>query len=292
MAGVRRTTARPSSAGAPASVRRPREAGNHALSTKPDNKLFNSSLERGLQILAAFDRGQRSLGLMQLVEMTGLEKTAVQRFTATLVAMGYLRKDPVTRRYALAPRILRLGASFLRGNPLIERAVPYMLSCNKQIGETVNLAVLDGSDVILVARLPGPNLVSPNVGLGSSFPWHVSALGQTMVAFLPKAERERMIEAVTFVRYASRTIMDRAALLERIESARHNGVVVAQDETFEGDVSIAAPVFDAASGMVAAVNVTCPKRPAQEVEALLGTVRHLAASISSDQALRRIAAEE
>lgn len=257
------------------------------LTTKPESKLFNSSLERGLQILAAFDRGQRSLGLMQLVDMTGLEKTAVQRFTATLVAMGYLQKDPITRHYTLAPRILRLGASFLRGNPLIERAVPYMLSCNKEIGETVNLAMFDGADIILVARIPGRNLVSPNVGLGSSFPWHVSALGQVMVAFLPKQERERLVGDVTFVRYASRTIMDRDALLERLESAREQGVVVAQDETFEGDVSIAAPVFDTASGVTAAVNVTSPRKSAQEIEILRNTVRQLAASLSSDQMQRR-----
>lgn len=259
------------------------------MTTKPDSKLFNSSLERGLQILAAFDRGQRHLGLMQLVEMTGLEKTAVQRFTATLVAMGYLRKDPVTRRYALAPRILRLGASFLRGNPLIERAVPYMLSCNKEIGETVNLATLDGSDIILVGRIPGRNLVSPNVGLGSSFPWQISALGQAIVAFLPKAAREQLVGSVKFVRYASRTIMDKATLLERLESAREHGMVVAQDETFEGDVSIASPVFDAASGVVAAVNVTSPRKTEEEVASLRRIVRQLAASISSDQALLRVA---
>jgi DNA-binding IclR family transcriptional regulator len=262
------------------------------LTGQAGSKLFNTSLERGLQILAAFDRGQRSLGLMQLVAMTGLEKTAVQRFTATLVALGYLRKDPVTRRYALAPRILRLGASFLRGNPLIERAVPYMLSCNREIGETVNLGVLDESDLIIVARIPGRHLVSPNVGLGSSFPWHVSALGQALVACLPKPERGRLVAAVTFTRFASGTIMDRADLAARLDQGLERGLVVARDETCEGDVSIACPVFDASSQVVAAVGISCPRRPAGDLRDLEGAVRALAGAVSSDQGLARSAGRD
>ena len=91
-------------------------------SEKP--KLFNNSLQRGLQILEAFENGHQTLGLTELVEMTGIEKSAVQRLTSTLVAMGMLLKDARTRRYMPAPGLVRLGSVYLRGNPLIERATP------------------------------------------------------------------------------------------------------------------------------------------------------------------------
>jgi IclR family transcriptional regulator, pca regulon regulatory protein len=252
---------------------------------KPASKtgLFNSSLERGLRILSIFDQGHRSLGLAQISEKTGIDKSAVQRFTSTLLELGYLRKDPATRHYTLSPRLLHLGSSFLRGNALVERATPYLLNCNKEWSQTVNLAVLDGAEIIIIVRIPSRDVVSPNVGLGSSFPWHVTALGQAIVAHLPTAERTHLIEGVTFHRYASRTIMSRAQLVQRLEQTRELGVVTSVSETFEGDISIAAPVFDYSGLVVAAVNVVgmTTKWRNEETEQFPPIVRSLADMTSS-----------
>jgi IclR family transcriptional regulator, pca regulon regulatory protein len=251
--------------------------------TTSKTKLFNSSLERGLRILSIFDQGHHSLSLSQISNKTGIDKSAVQRFTSTLLELGYLRKDPATRHYALSPRLLHLGSSFLRGNPLVERATPYMLNCNKELSETVNLAVLDGHDIIIIVRIPSRDVVSPNVGLGSSFPWHVTALGQAIVAHLPAAEQQRMVGAVKFYRYASRTIMSREQLVRRLELARKSGVVTSVSETFEGDISIAAPVFDYSGQVAAAVNIVglATKWSDQEAERFPPIVRGLADVISS-----------
>ena len=80
--------------------------------------LYSTSLARGLYVLSAFEHGEHALGLSEVVARTRLEKTAVLRFLATLVAAGYLRKDETARRYAPTARMLHLGSSFLRGNPL------------------------------------------------------------------------------------------------------------------------------------------------------------------------------
>lgn len=247
------------------------------------NKLYNSSLERGLSILAIFDQGHRTLGLAQITEMTGLDKSAVQRFTQTLVDLRYLKKDPQTRRYSLSPRLLRLGSSFLRGNPLIERATPYMLNCNRETSETINLGVLDGNEVMLVARIPGREVISPNVGLGSSFPWHTSVLGQVVAAHLPPAELQALIDGVTFVQYASRTIMDADKLAERLAQIRQTGIVMARSEVFEGDITVAAPVFDYSGHVVAAVSIVVLQSSWTEEKAarLQPVVRELANAISS-----------
>lgn len=246
-------------------------------------KLFSTSLERGLLILEAFSQGDQQLGLTQLVDRTKIEKTAAQRFLSTLVAMGYLQKDKVTRRYSLSARMLHLGAGFLRGNPLIERATPYMLNCNKDLGETVNLGVLDGSEVILVARIPSREVISPQIGLGSSFPWHVSGLGQAIVAYLPEERRQAMLGEVRFTRRASNTIMDRDTLHDRLEDIRRSGSVVVFNENVDGDITVAAPVFDSARQVAAAVNiVVTPQRwSLEKAETLRPSVLLLASALSS-----------
>lgn len=245
--------------------------------------LYNSSLARGLSILTIFDEGHRTLGLAQIAEMTGLEKSAVQRFTQTLVDLRYLRKDPQTRRYSLSPRLLRLGSSFLRGNPLIERATPYMLNCNRETKETINLGVLDGDEVTLVARIPGHEVISPNVGLGSSFPWHTSVLGQVIAAYLPPDERDALLENAKFVQYTPRTLMTVDALRERLAQIRQDGFVMSRSEIYEGDISLAAPIVDYSGHVVAAVSIVVLLSSWTEEKAahLQPVVGELASAISS-----------
>lgn len=218
-------------------------------------KLISSSLQRGLAILDAFHPGHQSLGLTEIVAMTGIEKTAVQRFIRTLVGQGLLAKDPSSRRYSPGPGMLRMGSIYLRGNQLIERATPHIFACNRQLGLTVNMGVLDRGDVTIAVRAAGLEVVSTNVTLGSSFPWHISAIGQSIVAHLPVEEAEALIGDVRFVSYASGTIVNREELVERLETVRGNGYAVTHHEIYEGDISIAAPIFDASRRAVAAVNI-------------------------------------
>lgn len=231
-----------------------------------NSKLISSSLQRGLTILDAFESGHQTLGLSELVTMTGLEKTAVQRFTRTLVAAGLLVKDQASRRYSPGPGLLRMGSIYLRGNHLIERATPHVFACNRQLGLTVNMGVLHRSEVTVVVRAAGQEVVAPNVTLGSCYPWHISAIGQAIVAHLPPAEAERLIDDVRFVRYASGSMLNRDDLVARLDTVRRNGHAVTHHEIYEGDISIAAPIFDASRNVVASVNINVV-RPGQHLSA-------------------------
>ena len=215
--------------------------------------MFNRSLEKGLRVLLAFDRGQRSLSLSQIISITGLEKSAAQRFTYTLVSLGYLKKDQETRHYSLSPRVLALGASYIRTNPLVDRATPYLLEWNKKYEENVYLAELDGYDIIHISRFRCRDVVSTEVGIGSCFPWYIASLGQAIVAFLPEKESEEMVKNTKFIRYASQTIMDKKKIYAKLRSIRNLGYSLTYRESFENDISIAAPVFGSLGTVIAAV---------------------------------------
>jgi len=246
--------------------------------------LFNSSLDKGLRVLLAFDGGRPTLGLTEIAQLTGLDKSAAQRFTATLTTLGYLKKDPVTRHYALSPKILHLGSTYLRSSTLVERATPYLLECRKRYAETVNLAELDGADLIIIARFRGDHVVSPNVVIGSKFPWYVASGGQTIAAFLPDRELSSLLRETRFHRYASQTITNVDDLKRRLAQIRKDGFVLTNHESFDGDISLAAPVFGSASSVVAAVGMAVVGTQWSVSEArkrLIPAVVELARSVSA-----------
>lgn len=255
-----------------------------------DTGLFNSSLEKGLSVLQAFDDGRSSLTLTQVAAVTGLEKSAAQRFTATLVALGYLQKDQTTRQYSLTSRVLQLSANYLRCHALLERATPYMLEWNGRIGEAVNLAEMDGADVIFLVRYRSRNVVGPTLVAGSKFPWYISSLGQAMVAYKPAEERSRILAATNPVSYASQTLTRREALEKRLETIRADRFALTHRESFETEISLAAPIFGPSGDVVAAVGtaVVTPQWTVDDARARLApALLDLAQAISSPSQISR-----
>ena len=135
-----------------------------------DPAWFVTSVEKAFQILRAFESRQRSLSLTEIAEASGLDKSAAQRFTYTLAALGYLKKDKDARRYTISPKVLSLGMIYLRTDPLVARARHQLYELNKAIDATVNLTELDDTDVIYVVRYPGRGIVTADMVLGTRRP--------------------------------------------------------------------------------------------------------------------------
>jgi IclR family transcriptional regulator, pca regulon regulatory protein len=227
------------------------EKDSRKINNKPG--MFNSSVEKCVRVLQAFDEGHLSLSLSQLIAITGLEKSAARRFIFTLVTLGFLKRHSETKQYSLSPRVLTLGASYIRTNPLINRATPYLLAWNKEHEENVHLAELDGTDIIHVARFRSRDVVSAEIGIGSCFPWYIGSLGQAIVAFLPVEERVEIINSTKFIRYASKTKLNAAQIDHKLKKVRQVGYSLTHRESFENEISIAAPIFGGAGKVIAAV---------------------------------------
>lgn len=229
-----------------------------AAGSNVDRRLFVGGVEKGLRVLRAFYDQPNPLSLSEVAESTGLGRSAAQRFLYTLKALGYLRQDAATRRYTLSHKVLDFGYAYLRNDSLIEKAFPYLLEANKRTDETVNLTELDGDEVIYVSRFPSRKIISVDIVLGRRLPAYCTAPGRAMLACLPDETARAIVECSQPAARTPYTETDPGVILERIDRVRRAGYAVSNQETFVGDISVAAAVRDHKGQMLAAVNIAVP----------------------------------
>ena len=149
---------------------------------------YSQSLERGLAILSAFRSGQPLLGVSELARGVGLSRSTAHRYIATLASLGYLQQDPSTRKYRLGPRVLDLGFSAINSMDLREVAAPHLQALSDETGHTVNMAVLDGPDIVYIERCrtarQGQREIDLNLHVGSRLPAYCTSLGKVLLANL------------------------------------------------------------------------------------------------------------
>ncbi len=217
---------------------------------------FVSSVEKAFRILRAFELGERSLSLTEIADLTGLDKSAVQRFTYTLAALGYLHKDSKARRYTISPKVMSLGMIYLRTDPIVARARHQLYELNKSLDATVNMTVLDDTDVIYVVRYPGRRAVTVDVVLGMRRPAFCSASGRAILSTLPDDEVMAVLDRSKLVAYTHHTKTAPDAIMAEVRKARTQGFALTEQETSVGDISLAAPVRNADGRSTAAINMS------------------------------------
>lgn len=157
-------------------------------------------------------------------------------------------------------------------------------------GEAVNLAEMDGNEAILLVRYRNRHVVSPTIVPGSKFPWFISSLGQAMVAYMTSEERARILESTQPIAYASQTLLTREALERRIEQIRMDRYALTHRESFETEISLAAPVFGPTGAVIAAVGTAVVTTQCTVEEArsrLAPALLDLAQAISSPSQVSR-----
>jgi IclR family pca regulon transcriptional regulator len=219
----------------------------------------SQSLERGLAILSSFTSSRQLIGTSELARELGLTRSTAHRYIATLARLGYLQQDPERRKYRLGPRVLDLGFSALNSMDVREISTPYLQQLSDDTGFTVNLAILDGADIVYVERCrtarPGQREIDLNLHVGSRLPAYCTALGKAMLAFLPEDERRALIAELDLVQRGPNTVTERAALLAELERIRASGIAVNNEELAYGLRSIAAPITSQSGNSVAAINL-------------------------------------
>jgi DNA-binding IclR family transcriptional regulator len=252
---------------------------------KPNNRdpLMILSVDKAFRILLAFDAKMPTAGLTQLAERTGLDRSAVQRFVHTLTSLGYLRRDRRTRQFALGVRTLDISYRYTTTDPLITLARPYLRHLQKVTGETVNLSVLDGNEVVYIARFEGQHVLNIEVGIGSRRPVYCSGPGIAMLSALPVVEASALLDRCDLRPITAATVWRKDKLMEKIAMTARRGYATAFEEIHHGDLSIAAPIKDSTGRLLGAINVAALRsriEPEQMEQTFAPTMLDVALSIS------------
>ncbi|MER9951452.1 IclR family transcriptional regulator [Mesorhizobium sp. M0047] len=249
--------------------------------------LMVNSVEKAFRVLRAFDGSHPSLSLSEIAEVTGLDVSATQRFTHSLLKLGYLEKDAASRRYGLTVKVLELGQSYSRANPLVKQAIPYLLHLNKETEETVNLTVLDETDIVFVVRFLSRHVFNTDVVIGTRLPAYCTAPGRAILSRLPSDEAEAIISSSELRPITSHTPRTAADVMGKVATAAAKGYALQVEEYFYGDMSISAAVVDARGRPVGAINigVATTRYTPQEMEVRFAPMVVAAARSVSDISL-------
>ena len=225
----------------------------------PRSTLFVNSVEKAMTVLKAFDASRPRLTLSQIAGLTDMDLSGAQRFTYTLVNLGYLRKDEETKTYSLSPQVFDLSYHYLSSNELVNRAAPYVQQLSIQTGETANVTVLHGSDIVFVYRIASPQVLISTLNVGARMPAYCAAPGLAMLAHLPEEEVDAILAASELVKHTPHTVVQPRAIKQRLAEIRTAGYAHTEEEYFLGDISTAAAVLDRRGRVLGAVNVAVAK---------------------------------
>jgi IclR family pca regulon transcriptional regulator len=226
---------------------------------------FVTALARGLAVIRAFGKDAAALSLTDVAKRTGLARATSRRLLFTLETLGYVRSNG--RDFSLTPRVLELGYSYLASVPLAELAQPIMKGVVEELGESCSLAVLDGDDIVYIARVPPKHLMTIPVNVGSRLPASVTSTGRVLLAALAAANLSTYLSAVRIQRFTRFTVTARRlpALLRQVAA---QGYALADQELEEGLRALAVPVRSRTGAVIAALNVSAHAMRANKTDML------------------------
>ena len=227
------------------------------------------SLERGLAVMCLFSREHPSLTLSEAAELAGLTRATARRILLTLEHLGYVKSNG--RRFAPTAKLLSIGYAYLSSLDLWEVAEPYMEELAEQTGESCSASILDGPEIVYVARVPSKRVMAIALSVGSRLPAHATSMGRVLLANLPADELDLYFRTSRREQLTARTVVDEAALRELLDKVRCRSWALVDQELEMGVRSIAAPIRDLRGNVLAALNVSthAGRVTAQEMEQVL-----------------------
>jgi IclR family transcriptional regulator, pca regulon regulatory protein len=251
--------------------------------SRPDGE-FVQSLERGVAVIRAFDADHPELTLSDVARQTGLTRAAARRFLRTLVEIGYMRTEG--GKFALRPKILELGYAYLSSLSLPELALPHMEQLVERVHESSSMCVLDGDEIVYVARVPTKRIMAVVIAVGTRFPAYATSMGRVLLAGHSDDWLDGWLSSAKLQRLTPHTTTDTQELRAELVRIRERGWALVDQELEEGLRSVAVPIRDASGRVVAAVNVAvnASRRSLDDVAAdvvplLLDTARQIEADV-------------
>lgn len=239
------------------------------------------SLERGLGVIQSFGHDAERMTLSDVARRTGLSRAAARRFLLTLAELGYVAFDG--KRFSLTPRVLGLGYAYLSSHTVVDVAQPILERVSERLHESCSLSVLDGAEIVYIARVPTKRIMSVTISIGTRLPAHATSMGQVLLAALAPAELDTYFRAADLKPFTAHTLTGETQLRAHLARIAQQGYSLVDQELEAGLRSVAVPVRDRAGRVIAAMNVSSHAARATQTEmvrALLPELRRAAADLT------------
>lgn len=203
----------------------------------------------------SFSRDRTHQTLSEVAQMTGLTRATARRVLLTLTELGYVHQN--NRSFSLTPKMLDLGYSYLSSLEVVELAMQPMERLVEEVKESSSMSVLDGTEIVYVARVPTKRIMTIALAVGSRLPAYPTSMGRVLLSGLPDAEIDEYIERTVLEQLTAYTITDPTEFRARIDEVRAKGSALVDQELEEGVRSIAAPIVNGRGQTIAAMNISC-----------------------------------
>ena len=221
---------------------------------KQQDKEFMATLAKGLALLGSFDKQRPAMTLSEAAKATGFSRATARRILRTLAELGYVVQNG--REFSLSSGILKLGFAYLATQNWIEQASPQLRQLGEEFHESCSAAILEGAEIVYVARFPARRIMSVTLAVGTRLPAFHTSLGRIQLGFLDDAELWCRLRSLRVEAYTPSTITDVQALYERVREDHAQGFSIVDEELERGLRSIAVPIIDRAGQAIAGLNVS------------------------------------
>lgn len=222
--------------------------------TETTSRDYVSTLARGLTVIQAFGPDRPRMTLSEVAEVTHLTRAAARRFLLTLVSLGYARMEG--KQFELTPRVLSLGYAYLSSKPFWDIAQPYLEELAGTIHEACSISVLDGQEIVYVARVPAKRIMSVSLGIGVRLPAYCTSMGRVLLSGLSEEEFDTYLSTAELHKLTANTRTDPKELRRIIARVRNDGYAIVDQELEEGLRSTAVPLHDRQGRIIAATNIS------------------------------------
>jgi len=217
------------------------------------NPDFMLSLARGLRVIESFEGHHEGRSIVEISQSTGLSRAAIRRILLTLELLGYVERS--RQVYRLKTQVLRLGFSFLSSSSVVEAARPVLERISEQLHESSSMSMLDGEQIVYVARAAASRIMAAGLSVGSRLPAYCTSMGRVLLAALPDERLDAYLRDLKPRAYTPKTITRIPQLKKAILQVRKDGYAIVDEELEAGLRSIAVAVSTRNSQVLAAINV-------------------------------------
>ena len=242
-------------------------------------------LAKGLSVIRAFSSDHAALTLSEIARSAGIPAATARRCLLTLEESGYVTRNG--RSFLLRPKVLELGAAYLESMNIEHVTRTHLEELARKTSDSAALCVLDGAEIVYVARASVRTLVRLEAHVGSRFPAHATSMGRVLLAGVSTDRLRLYFETASFQALTERTVTNPTRLRELIDGTRRSGYAVIVDELAYGVIALAVPVFDQQGRVVAALNTSSHSRRINKTKLVrerLKMLQQVSRQISSDLA--------